>query len=97
MLKFRKYGENTINLQYIKSLLIKIISLISVGIYNYKHISQQKFSPYSQNITRIKVRDGKLAKIGIISDLQLKKNISNNYFDFYAYNVNRALKIFSKA
>ena len=85
-------------LQYIKSLLlIKIISLISFGIYNYKNNGQQKFSPYSQNITKIKVRDGKLAKIGIISDLQLKKNISTNFFNYYSYNVYRALKIFSKA
>jgi hypothetical protein len=82
-------------LQYIKSLLlIKIISLISFGIYNYKNNSQQKFSPYSQNITKIKVRDGKLSKIGIISDLQLKKNISTKFFNYYAYNVYRALKIF---
>ena len=78
-------------LQYIKSLLlIKIISLISFGIYNYKNNSQQKFSPYSQNITKIKVRDGKLSKIGIISDLQLKKNISTKFFNYYAYNVYRA-------
>lgn len=84
-------------LQYIKSLLlIKIISLISFGIYNYKNNSQKKFSPYSQNITKIKVRDGKLAKIGIISDLQLKKNITTKFFTNYAYNVFRALKIFSK-
>ena len=96
MIKFRKYKKNTIYLKYIKLLLllIKIISLISLGIYNYKHISQQKFSPYSQNITKIKVRNGKLAKIGIISDLQLKQNISTNFFDFYAYNVKTA---FSKA
>ena len=97
MLEFSMYEKNTIYLQYIKSfLLIKIISLISLGIYNYNHISQKKFSPYSQNITRIKVRDGKLAKIGIISDLQLKKNISTNFFNFYAYNVNKALKFFQK-
>jgi Icc-related predicted phosphoesterase len=84
-------------LQYIKSLLlIKIISLISFGIYNYKNNSQQKFSPYSQNITKIKVRDGKLSKIGIISDLQLKKNISTKFFNYYAYNVYRALNFFKK-
>lgn len=84
-------------LQYIKSLLlIKIISLISFGIYNYKNNSQQKFSPYSQNITKIKVRDGKLAKIGIISDLQLTKNITTKFFTNYAYNIFRALKLFQK-
>ena len=78
-------------LQYIKMLLLtKIIFLTFFGIYNYKYNYQYTFSPYSSKITKIKVRDGKLAKIGLISDSQLKKNISNNFFNFYANNLFRA-------
>ena len=84
-------------LQYIKILLlINIIFLSFFGIYNYEYNYQLIFSPYSSNITKIKVRDGKFAKIGIISDSQLKKNNSNNSFDFYGYNLFRALEIFKK-
>ena len=60
--------------------------------YNYKCNCELTFSPYSPKITKIKVRDGKLAKIGVIIDSQLKKNITTNFFNFYSYNMFRALK-----
>lgn len=99
MLKIEEYDKIRIKLllQYIKIILLtKIIFLNFFGIYNYKYNYQFTFSPYSSKITKIKVRDGKLAKIGIISDSQLKKNIRNNFFNFYGYNMFRALKIFKK-
>ena len=80
-------------LQYIEFLLlINIIFLFSFGIYNYK----KSFSPYSHNIKEIKVGNGKTAKIGIISDFQLKKNYTNITFKYYSDNIYRALKVFKK-
>jgi hypothetical protein len=70
-------------------LLINMVFLIYFGIYNKKFNYLSTFSPYSPKI--------KLAKIGIISDSQLKKNISINFFNIYAYNLLRALKNISKA
>lgn len=99
MFKNGEYEKIRINLisQYMKILLfIKINFLIFFGIYYYKYNYQLSFTPYSPKIIQIKVRGGKLAKIGIISDSQLKKNISTDFFNFYAYNMYRALKIFQK-
>ena len=80
-------------LQYIEFLLFRnIIFLVSFGISNYK----KSFSPYAPNLTEIKVGDGKSAKIGIISDFQLKKYYKNISFKFYSDNVYRALKVFKK-
>lgn len=95
MLEIEEYEKirNKFYFQYMKILLsINIVFLNFFGIYNYKYNYQLTFSPYSPKITKIKVREGKLAKIGIISDSQLKKNINTNFFNFYAYNMIRALK-----
>jgi len=73
-------------------LLVNLIFLASFGIYNYK----KSFSPYDPNIKEIKVGDGKSAKIGIISDFQLKKYYTNIAFKYYSDNVYRALKVFKK-
>ena len=95
MLVFRKCHKikKDYFLKYIKYLLfISIFFQISFEFYN----SKQTFSLYSPKITKIKIRGGKSAKIGIMSDLQINKNISIKSFNFYAYNTFRALKVFKK-
>ena len=80
-------------LQYIEFVLfINVIFLLSFGIYNYK----KSFSPYDPKIKEIKIGDGKSAKIGIISDFQLRKHYENISFKYYSDNVYRALKAFKK-
>ena len=93
MLEIEEYEKirNKFLFQYMKILLlINMVFLIYFGIYNKKFNYLSTFSPYSPKITKIKIRDGKLAKIGIISDSQIKKNISINFFNIYAYNLLRA-------
>ena len=80
-----------------------IIYLISINIFfyigfkvfwNFRKINN--FSPYSPEITEIKINNGNFAKIGIISDIQLKSKFFSSNSQNYENNLKRALKYFKK-
>ena len=77
---------------FIYLLLINFIFFISLKIAK----NESKFSPYSPEIKNIIIKDGKFAKIGIISDFQLDKNNNDIEYKYYANNLYQALKFFKK-
>ena len=87
-----KINNNYIKYYLLYLILINAIFYICLKIYHREKI----FNPYSPKITKIKIGDGKSAKIGIISDFQLHINNTSPYFKYYAENVYKALKVFKK-
>ena len=85
---------------YLKNYLIYLFS-INIFFYAYFIIfginkTKDSFSPYSSKITKININNGNYAKIGIISDLQLKSKFFSSSFKYIENNVERALKYFKK-
>ena len=89
---FRNYNKN-----YIKYLLL-INSIIFLSFIIYcEYLNNNNFYPYSPEIIKIKIGNGKSAKIGIISDFQLDVNTKNiTYFKYFEINVIKALSVFKK-
>jgi hypothetical protein len=81
---------------------ITYLIVINLFFYTAFKISNNdsKFSPYSPKITKLTIRDGKTAKIGIISDFQLDKNKVFNLnilsYKYYYHNVYTSLNYFKK-
>ena len=90
-----KIKENYFKNYYIYLILLNSIFYISFTIVYSK---QEKFNPISNEITELKVGEGKTAKIGIISDIQLEKGGHDKDLDFHIFedNLITALKVLKK-
>ena len=86
--------NNNIKNQYIIHFLI-YISLINIIFYiNFKIIKRNSnFSPFSQEILNITIGNGKSAKLGIISDLQLDIKNEDYRYKMYSDNFYKSLKV----
>ena len=87
-----KINNNYIIYFFLYLIIINNIFYIVIKIY----YDNKNFSPYSSKITKIKVMDGKSAKIGIISDFHLNKNNSYHIYQEFSNNLYQALKVFKK-
>ena len=59
-------------------------------------MKNRNFSPYSPEITKIEIGDGKYAKIGIISDLQIDSRHTKQYHKYFENNLLISLKVLKK-
>ena len=80
---------------FIYLLLINSSFFIIFQIFK-KGKTNRNFSPYSPAITTIKLGDGELAKIGIISDFQLDSTHSRINSDIFEDNLRKALQVLKK-
>ena len=78
--------------------LLIINSSFYIGFFIFKKEKpDENFSPYSPQITKIKIRSGESAKIGIISDFQLDSNRRKKKDEkIYEDNVRKALQVLKK-
>ena len=83
--------------EYLIQLLIYMI-LLNLIFYSYFKIfkKESEFSPFSSEITKITIKDGKMANFGIISDFQLDQENSNIAYQYYSDNVYKALEFYKK-
>ena len=89
-IKIKKYFKNyIIYLLIINSIFYLIFIILNLN-------KKNNFSPHSPEIKEIKIKEGKSAKIGIISDFQLTKKYYESFFHYFEENVYRALKVFKK-
>ena len=91
------FFKEKIKRDYFIQLLIYIILINLIYYFSFKIFKKElEFTPFSSEITKIKIKDGKFAKIGIISDFQLDRENNNIVYQYYSDNVYQALKIFKK-
>ena len=91
------FFKEKIKRDYLIQLLIYIILINLIYYFSFKLFKKElEFTPFSSEITKIKIKDGKFAKIGIISDFQLDRENNNIVYQYYTDNVYQALKIFKK-
>ena len=82
-------------LYFLYLFLVNFIFFTSFKIFK-KSVYNNNFSPYSPEIKKINVNDGKLAKIGIISDFQLDSKGTIPFSKYFEDNLLRTLKILKK-
>ena len=82
---------------YLKKVIKHLLILNFIFFIGFKISNRElNFSPFSPETKRIIVGDGKIAKIGIISDFQLDRNHTYKNNKFYADNLYNALNYFKK-
>ena len=84
---------------YKKQLIIYLLVTNAVFFVYFIIINLNKkndFSPYSPEITKIKIGDEKSAKIGIISDIQIDNKYNEGYYKYFKNNFYKTLKVLKK-
>ena len=85
---------------YIKNLVLYLIIVNLIFYISFRIIINNykinNFTPFSKEVTKIKIGDGKFVKFGIISDFQLGGKYSPDSSKLFENNLFKALKYFKK-